>query len=107
MNILLTGASGMLGSAVIQATEKMGSSCVSLERQMIWSNSLDKLSEIIARFDLVVHAAANTNVELCETDLRACYRDNFLLSERVANAARDVGVKMLFVSSTGVYGAQN
>lgn len=106
MNILLTGASGMLGSAVIQTTEKMGSSCVSLERQMIWSDSLDKLSEIIARFDLVVHAAANTNVELCETDLRACYRDNFLLSERVANAARDAGVKMLFVSSTGVYGAQ-
>lgn len=96
----------MLGSAVVQTAKAAGNTCISLERQMIWGDTHRELSEIIASFDLVFHAAANTNVELCETNLTACYRDNFLLSERIANAARYAGVKMLFVSSTGVYGAQ-
>jgi hypothetical protein len=37
--------------------------------------------------DLLLHAAANTNVEQCEREPDACYRDNFLLSELLARAA--------------------
>lgn len=54
---------------------------------------------------MLIHAAANTNVEQCEVDPEACYRDNLLLSELVAQAAAIAGVRVVYVSSTGVYGS--
>jgi dTDP-4-dehydrorhamnose reductase len=62
------------------------------------------LARELQGYDLLLHAAANTNVEQCETDPDACYRDNFLLTELLARAAALAGVRMLFVSSTGLYG---
>lgn len=53
----------------------------------------------------MVHAAANTNVERCEAEPQVCYRDNVLLTELLAAAARRCGVPMTVISSTGVYGS--
>lgn len=112
MRLLLTGAGGLLGGAVIEAAAARGHPCQALARPRLGDVSGDAfggtaVSALAAQLrgcDLLIHAAANTNVEQCETDPDSCYRDNFLLTELLAQAAAQAGVPMLFVSSTGLYG---
>lgn len=104
MKLLLTGASGLLGTAIIHQASALGWECCNLQRDYIWQSTHTELAAKIAVFDLIIHAAANTNVEQCETDPDGCYRDNYLLTEILSNAAAKAGTKMVFISSIGVYG---
>jgi dTDP-4-dehydrorhamnose reductase len=104
MKLLLTGAGGLLGSAVISAAAARGDACQPLARPVLGSITAAQLAQQLQGCDLLLHAAANTNVEQCETDPDACYRDNFVLTELLAQAAALAGARMLFVSSTGLYG---
>ncbi|TFW29434.1 SDR family oxidoreductase [Duganella callida] len=107
MKLLLTGAGGLLGSAVIEAAAARGDACHPLARPALdgGASAAAQLAQRMLGHDLLLHAAANTNVEQCETDPDACYRDNLLLTELLAQAAALAGVRMLFVSSTGLYGS--
>ncbi|WP_331692067.1 SDR family oxidoreductase [Pandoraea sputorum] len=109
MNLLISGTSGLLGSALTKWATARGHVCTALDRASV-RMSLDataasELDALFKNVDHFVHAAANTNVELCEADPQACFRDNVLFTERVAEAARRCNVPMTFISSTGVYGA--
>jgi dTDP-4-dehydrorhamnose reductase len=104
MKLLLTGASGLLGEAVIQQASSLGWECCGLKREFIWNCKRTELAAKIANFDIVIHCAANTDVEYCQIDPDGCYRDNYLLTEILSKAAADAGIKMAFISSTGVYG---
>lgn len=104
MRILLTGGSGLLGSAIRQIADMRRYECICLNRaELSWHNQLKNL-ERVKGFDVVIHAAANTNVEWCELNPASCYRDNTLLTEIIAKAVLDVQGYMVFISSTGVYG---
>jgi dTDP-4-dehydrorhamnose reductase len=103
MKLLLTGAGGLLGSAIVDAAAARGDACQVLPRPALHIGAAS-LAQQLQGHELLLHAAANTNVEQCETDPDACYRDNFLLTELLAQAAALAGVRMLFVSSTGIYG---
>ena len=109
MKLLLTGTGGLLGGAVAAVAAARGDQCVPLARPRLDDGAdpamrLAQLAQQLRGHELLLHAAANTNVEQCETDPDTCYRDNFLLTELLAQAAAQAGVRMLFVSSTGVYG---
>ncbi|KQQ31085.1 hypothetical protein ASF61_17850 [Duganella sp. Leaf126] len=114
MKLRLTGAGGLLGSAVMAAAAQRGDRCDALARPVLGqfagsgagqpAITAAQLAPALAGYDVLVHAAANTNVEACETAPDDCYRDNFLLTELLAEAAALAGVRMVFVSSTGVYG---
>lgn len=109
MKLLISGASGLLGGALTKLAAERGHDCVALDRTGV-AMSLDPAAAaaLDARFEGVdhfVHAAANTNVERCEAEPAACYRDNLLLTELLAAAARRRGMPMTFISSTGVYGS--
>ncbi|GGC07587.1 SDR family oxidoreductase [Pseudoduganella buxea] len=104
MRILLTGAGGLLGTAVTAAAGARGWTCTPLPRPALPDAPGALAARLAEGWDLLIHAAANTNVEACETDPSACYRDNLLLTELIATATARAGTKLLFVSSTGVYG---
>lgn len=104
MRILLTGSNGMLGSAIYGATLDRGWRCEPLLRNGIDLSSPDNVKAIVSEYDILIHAAANTNVEECEIKPAECYRDNTMLTEILSNAAQCSGVRMVYISSTGVYG---
>ena len=109
MKLLVSGSTGLLGVALIKHAIARGHICIPLKRDRI-RLSLNSLAvaELDENFDSVdnfVHAAANTDVDRCETMPAECYRDNVLLTELLAAAARRRGVPMCFISSTGVYGS--
>lgn len=106
MKILLTGSNGMLGGAITAAARARAWECDGLTRPDVTGATAASLAASLQGHDLLIHAAANTNVEQCETDPDKCYADNYLLTDLLAQAAVIAGVKMVFISSTGVYGQQ-
>jgi dTDP-4-dehydrorhamnose reductase len=104
MNLLISGTRGLLGSAIADAAHAAGHQWRALDRALVDPRDPAALAALLGNADCLVHAAANTNVEQCERDPQACYRDNTLLTELLARAAAGRGIRMVFVSSTGVYG---
>ena len=105
MKVLITGALGLFGTACRTVFTSHGNDIQPLSRQYIYNVPPRDIAERLSAVDLVIHAAANTNVEQCEVKPEACYRDNFLLTEVVASACAIAQVKLIYISSTGVYGS--
>ena len=104
MKIFLTGASGILGLSVLRLFQSNGNQVDFLKHREIFKYNYKDFKNYLTQFDLVIHAAANTNIEECEIDPDSCYRDNTLLTEIIASACKSIKLKMIFISSTGVYG---
>ncbi len=104
LKVLITGINGLLGSTLATCFTRSGITCEALDRHRIdWMNPLNN-TQLLQGYDLLLHTAANTNVELCEVEPEACYRDNVLLTEFLARACCEAGTRMVFISSTGIYG---
>ncbi|MFY7865011.1 SDR family oxidoreductase [Roseateles sp.] len=104
MRIAITGARGLLGSAFGDALTAQGHEVSVIARTALGGDA-HASARLLAGADWLLHAAANTNVELCEADFDACYRDNLALTELLADATRLAAVPMVYFSSTGVYGS--
>lgn len=104
MKVALTGAGGLLGSEFVHALKADGHTVHAIDRKSIAGRSPHTIAECLDGVDWLLHAAANTDVELCEVEVEACYRDNLTLTEQVADAARLACVPVVYMSSTGVYG---
>lgn len=105
MRILLTGATGLLGSAIAHEAQLLGWQCDAMSRHNALTSNNALLVQKIVGYDVVIHAAANTDVEACEISPEVCYRDNFLLTETLSSATACADIPFVFISSTGVYGA--
>ena len=106
MKILITGASGLLGSALFEYLINQGETVERFSRNTFSWQDHNANIERLAGYDCIIHAAANTNVEACELDPASCYKDNTLLTERLAFAASQANCKFVYVSSTGIYGTE-
>ena len=104
MKVIITGGSGLLGSACCKAFASHNIDISPLALWCAWKIVRSRCADDIAGADLVIHAAANTDVEQCEVDPDSCYRDNYLLTDGIASACASVSVPLVFISSTGVYG---
>jgi len=104
VKLLLSGANGLLGSAILNEAARRSFGADAFMRRQAWDTPVGRLPELLAGHDWFIHCAANTNVEQCETDPSACYRDNLLLTEMLARAAHAASMRFVLVSSTGVYG---
>jgi dTDP-4-dehydrorhamnose reductase len=104
MNILITGSRGLVGSSLYDYLSNKNENVSRFDRETFsWSDNSLNVS-VLRNFDVVIHAAANTNVEECELNPNFCYRDNTLLTEKLAYAAGIAECKFVYISSTGVYG---
>lgn len=104
MRLLVTGAEGLLGSALQDVIGKLEWQSSRFQRQPFWSASPSDRVALVSGYDWVIHAAANTNVEACEGDPAGCYQDNYLLTDLLAQTCAIAGVRLAFISSTGIYG---
>lgn len=101
--ILITGVKGQLGTAL--------SPLLAAEYEVFgFDLDLDvaDIDRVVQKFreikpNVVVHAAAITNVDYCETHPEDNYRVNALGTENVAIASLDVGAEMLYVSTDYVF----
>ena len=97
----------MLGAEIRSYFLSRGITVEVFNRRVVFKQSLQEQAKFIDGYDCIIHAAAKTNLEDCENNYRDCYRDNTLLTERLAIASSNSNCKFIYISSTGVYGAGN
>ena len=120
MKILLTGASGLLGKALIEeVTDDI--QILSLARTNNPHFNHDNLTQIIVDLsdeielerifssekpDIVIHAAAEGRVDVVQEDFLLGHKVNVEFTKKIAEACLKNSAHMIFVSSNAVFGNQ-
>ena len=105
MNILVTGANGMLGSTIANSFQEFNLLCTTHNELDIakW----DSVKKMVEDFkpSVIVHTAAYTNVDECEINKEKCYNVNVLGTQNLVDASITLAnITFVYISSTGVYG---
>ena len=105
MRVAVTGASGMLGRALIPALRTAGGSVLALARADADVTRIQDLRDRFAAFrpDWVFHLAAFTRVNDCETQEALANLVNQQGAANTAKAAAEVGAAVLMVSTDYVF----
>lgn len=114
MKIIVTGASGLFGSKLVELATKRNHevySCYSSHRINIGYpvklNVLDRNSvlEVFSRVrpEVVVHAAALTDVDLCEKDKNLAFNINVEGTRNVVEACKKVNAYLVYISTDYVF----
>lgn len=104
MKILITGASGKLGSA-LQKALCAEHDVIATDRYTLDITDYAACVRTIveARPDLLLHAAAYTDVNGCALDPQKALRINGLGTQNLAAVTAQLGIAMLYVSSNEVF----
>ncbi len=103
MRVLVTGAGGQVGSDLVTALtghEVIASARADLD---VGDDGACMRTILAARPEVVIHAAAYTDVDGCEVHPDRAWRDNVLGSRNVARAAREAGAFLIAISSDYVF----
>lgn len=105
MRVLVTGAGGQLGREVVDACSAAGDAVVACDHAVLDVRDRDRVLQVVgaAEPDVIVHAAAWTDVDGCETDADRAYAVNAMGTRHVAEAARTVGARVCYVSTDYVF----
>ena len=109
MRVAITGGTGILGGSIISFCESKGISFISFTRNEFGFPGLkDVINDKLLKFnaDILIHCAASTNLELCETKYTDCYKVNYHLTEILVTICNKLNIKFIFISSTGIYGTE-
>ena len=102
-SVLITGASGQLGRELVCAFADLDVIATDVD-QIDVCNRQETLSAIASlRPDIVVHAAAVTDVDGCEATPDLAFAVNALGTRNIAAAARTVGAYVVYVSTDYVF----
>lgn len=106
MNILITGAGGQLGHDLVRVFSEQGLHRINaFTRQELDVTEEEAVFRTVAavRPDVIVHAAAYTQVDLAETRMEEAYKVNSLGTRNVALAAVQTGAKLVYISTDYVF----
>lgn len=103
MRILVTGAAGQLGTDLVRAGQRH--EMVAATSAMLDVGDRDMVLAAVTSLapDLIIHAAAWTAVDACESDPGRAFRVNAFGSRNVAEAARLSGAHVVAVSTDYVF----
>lgn len=123
MKILLTGAAGMLASAVTPEIEKSGYKVFGSIIEVVKSDIHLRLPDIqkvdicilkdvydwteSEKPDFIFHFAAETNVDLCEKKPEHAYMTNYIGTENVALVCQKYEIPLLYISTGAVFNGTN
>ena len=121
--ILITGSNGLLGQKIVykcigrsdieliatargenRLIQKQGYAYVSMD-----IGNREEVMRIIAEHkpDVVIHTAAMTNVDACETDREGCLRNNVHAVEYIVEACNLVNAHLVHVSTDFIFDGEN
>lgn len=105
MRIFLTGARGQLGTDLAERLSSAGHELTAVDIDDLDLGERDEVIEAIvaARPEAIVHPAAFTAVDLCESEPDTAFRVNVLGTRHIVEAARRVGAPVTYVSTDYVF----
>lgn len=103
--VLITGAGGMLASDLAAVLRQRGIAVVGHTRQTLDISDRAQSQAVVRalRPGVIIHTAAQTNVDRCQTDPDAGYGVNTIGTLNMALAARSVDAVFVYVSTCGVF----
>lgn len=110
--VLVTGASGMLGTTLYQVFKQAGFLVISTDLTPLdpWTIKLDirdkkSVRKLIKETspDFVFNLAALTDLEYCETHQDEAYETNGNSVKHVAQACKELNITMVHISTAGVF----
>ncbi len=105
MKILITGAEGALGTEITGLLRREKAKFLATDIKQLDITDFKKTSKAISNYqpDAILHLAAISNVDSCETDRETAFRVNALSTLGLAINARRINAKMLYVSTNFVF----
>jgi len=109
VRVLVTGATGQLGRDVVLACQQAGDEVAALGHDALDVTERDEVRSALSTVapHVVIHTAAWTAVDACESDPDKAYRANALAVRWIAEACRLVDAHLVHISTDYVFsGAQ-
>lgn len=104
MRVLITGANGMLGSELVKHLE--GHLISGFSRNELDVTNRKNVRDVFGQVepDVVIHAAAHTNVDDAEYSPDEAYKVNTLGTQNIVDNCLSKNILLIYISSTGIYG---
>ena len=105
MKVLITGASGQLGFDAAKLLTAKGIPYLGVSSKELDITDRDAVLRMFSTYrpDAVLHCAAYTKVDLAEDEAERCMRVNAEGTRNIALACREIGAKLLYVSTDYVF----
>lgn len=103
MKILITGANGMLGRTLCRVLKNF--EIIPTDRDTMDITKSDEVYRVIREHqpEVVIHCAAMTAVDLCETEKENAFLINAVGSSNVAVACHAIGARLIAISTDYVF----
>ena len=105
MKVLVTGVKGQLGYDVVNELVKRGHEAVGVDiEEMDITDAVAVSTDITAAgVDAVIHCAAYTAVDAAEDNEEICRKVNAQGTENIAKVCKQLGIKMIYISTDYVF----
>lgn len=105
MKLLITGASGQLGTDLVLSAQKSGHEVIAASHGDLDISDKSQVGRVIgeAKVDAIIHAAAWTAVDACESDPQKAMAVNRDGTANIVAAARESGARVIYISTDYVF----
>ena len=105
VRVLITGSAGQLGTDLVASAKHSGLDVIATSHADLDITDRDLVSQKIvgAEPEAIIHAAAWTAVDACESDVKKAMAINCDGTANVVSAARQVGARVIYVSTDYVF----
>lgn len=104
--ILITGANGMLGRTIQKVFSKYNNfSIIPTDIDTLDITNLNQVDEFLtlSKPDIIIHCAALTNVDYCETHKEEAYKINAFGTSNLAIICEKLNIKLIYISTDYVF----
>lgn len=108
MRLLITGSTGQLGTDLVNILSTDHEAIGTTRKELDITDNQAVLDYFHNnQFDVIINAAAYTNVDACETDFDNAYRVNAIGPRNLAVASQKYGFKLIHISTDYVFNGDN